>query len=210
MAGAGYKDFVNGTGLPAGDVDNYLMEQAIMVFPDKTTRTTTLATVNAEGMTTWIDDTNQVQVYQSATWRTVAGAMPYLEMDRSTAQSIPNNTTTTLTGFTTTTGRNNTEAVSYSNGVWTVNAGESGIYNFNAYGEWTANTTGRRRIAIRRNASDITGLNISAPSAGNGTMSATATVYLAAGDTFSIVVLQTSGAALDFNNAKAVLSKVSI
>ncbi len=210
MAGAGYKDFVNGTGLPAGDLDNYLMEQSVMVFPDKTTRDTTLATVNAEGMTTWIDDTNQVQVYQSATWRTIAGAMPYLEMDRSTAQSIANNTTTTLTGFTTTTGRNNTEAVSYSNGVWTVNSGESGIYNFNVFAEFTANTTGRRRMAIKRNSADIAGLNITAPSAGNGTMSLSTTVYLAAGDTFSITALQTSGGALDLNNIKAILSKVSI
>jgi len=210
MAGAGYKDFVNGDVLSATQVDTYLMEQSTMVFATTGDRDTALATAKSEGMLTYISATNQVQLYQNATWRTVYGAMPYLEMDRSTAQSIANNTTTTLTGFTTTTGRNNTEALSYSNGVWTVLTGQSGIYSFTAYGEFTANATGRRRFVLKRNAADISGLNISAPSAGNGTMSASITLYLAAGDTLSITVLQTSGAALDFNNAKSLIAKVSI
>lgn len=210
MSGLGYKDFSSGAYLYASEVDGYLMEQAFMKFADDTARDDALTPILSEGLLIYKDDTNQGQLYQNATWRTVFGAMPYLEMDRSTAQSIANNTTTTLTGFTTTLGRNNTEALSYSNGVWTVLSGQAGIYSFAAYGEFTANATGRRRFTLKRNGADIAGINISAPSAGNGTMSASISMYLAAGDTLSITVLQTSGAALDFNNAKSLISKVSI
>jgi len=91
MAGAGYKDFVNGDVLSATQVDTYLMEQSTMVFATTGDRDTALATAKSEGMLTYISATNQVQLYQNATWRTVYGAMPYLEMDMSTAQSIAKN-----------------------------------------------------------------------------------------------------------------------
>ncbi len=210
MAGLGYKTFVNGEGVPASEANGYLMQQTLMKFPDAIERDGYLSAVKAEGMFTWLDDTNQVQVYQNDKWRTIAGAMPYWEMDRSTAQSVANNTTTTLTGFTTTTARNNTEALSYSNGVWTVASGESGIYSVAVYGEFAANTAGRRRLVITRNGNGIAGINISAPSAGAATMSASLNVYLLAGDTISTSVFQTSGAALDFTGAKVLISKVSI
>lgn len=210
MAGLGYKTFVNGEGVPASEANGYFMQQSVMKFADATDRDAYLATVKAEGMVTWLDDTNQVQVYQNDKWRTVAGAMPYWEMDRSTAQSVANNTTTTLTGFTTTTARNNTEALSYSNGVWTVASGESGIFSVAVYGEFAANTTGRRRLVITRNGNGIAGINISAPSAGAATLSASLNMYLLAGDTISTSVFQTSGGALDFTGAKVFISKVAI
>ena len=210
MAGLGYKTFVNGEGVPASEANGYFMQQSVMKFADATDRDAYLATVKAEGMVTWLDDTNQVQVYQNDKWRTVAGAMPYWEMDRSTAQSVANNTTTTLTGFTTTTARNNTEALSYSNGVWTVASGESGIFSVAVYGEFAANTTGRRRLVITRNGNGIAGINISAPSAGAATLSASLNMYLLAGDTISTSVFQTSGGALDFTGAKVLISKVAI
>lgn len=210
MAGLGFKDFAGGDELFASQIDGYLMQQSVMKFADDVARGDALLGYLAEGMITWLDDTNQVQVYQNDKWRTIAGAMPYWEMDRSTAQSVANNTTTTLTGFTTTTARNNTEALSYSNGVWTVATGESGIYSVAVFGEFAANTAGRRRLVITRNSSGLAGINISAPSAGAATMSASLNVYLASGDTISTSVFQTSGAALDFTGAKVMISKVSI
>lgn len=68
MAGAGYKNFVDGDILTATQVDTYLMEQAVMVFDNATARTTALSGVVAEGMITYLKDTNAVEKYDGANW----------------------------------------------------------------------------------------------------------------------------------------------
>ena len=74
MAGAGFKDFQAGEVLTASDVDTYLMQQTIMVFPDAATRTTALSAVLAEGMMAYLEDLNAVQVYDGTEWVEVAGS----------------------------------------------------------------------------------------------------------------------------------------
>ena len=68
MAGAGYKNFVDGDILTATQVDTYLMEQAVMVFDNATARTTALSGVVAEGMISYLKDTNAVEKYDGANW----------------------------------------------------------------------------------------------------------------------------------------------
>ena len=69
-----YKDFQVNEILTAADVNNYLMDQTIMVFADAATRTTALSAVLAEGMMTYLEDTNAVQVYDGTEWVEVAGS----------------------------------------------------------------------------------------------------------------------------------------
>jgi hypothetical protein len=92
MAGLGYKNFNTGDVLTAGDVDNYLMEQTVMVFADAAARTSALTAVLAEGMISYLKDTNATQYYSGSAWVNIGasgGGMTLLS-------------TTTLSGASTT------------------------------------------------------------------------------------------------------------
>lgn len=73
MAGAGYKLFNTGDVLTAAQVNTYLQEQAVMRFANATARTTALSGVLAEGMVSYLDDINKVQVYNGSAWVDVSG-----------------------------------------------------------------------------------------------------------------------------------------
>ena len=68
MAGAGYKLFNTGDVLTAAQVNTYLMEQTMMVFADSSARTTALSGVLAEGMLSYLQNTNAVEVYDGSSW----------------------------------------------------------------------------------------------------------------------------------------------
>lgn len=74
MAGAGYKLFNTGDVLTAAQVNTYLQEQAVMRFANSTARTTALSGILAEGMVSYLDDTNAVEVYNGSAWVGVSGA----------------------------------------------------------------------------------------------------------------------------------------
>ena len=73
MAGAGYKLFATGDVLTAAQVNTYLNEQTVMVFADSAARTTALSGVLAEGMMSYLQDTNAVEVYNGSAWVAVGG-----------------------------------------------------------------------------------------------------------------------------------------
>jgi hypothetical protein len=68
MAGAGYKLFSTGEVLTANNVATYLMQQTVMVFASSAARTTALSGVLAEGMVSYLQDTNVLEVYDGAAW----------------------------------------------------------------------------------------------------------------------------------------------
>lgn len=74
MAGAGYKLFVSGDVLTAAQVNTYLQQQVTMVFANSTARTTALSGVLAEGMMSYLQDTNAVEVYNGSSWVNVGNA----------------------------------------------------------------------------------------------------------------------------------------
>ena len=76
MAGAGYKLFNTGDVLTAAQVNTYLQEQAVMRFANATARTTALSGVLAEGMVSYLDDVNRVEVYNGSSWVAVGGSSP--------------------------------------------------------------------------------------------------------------------------------------
>lgn len=77
MAGAGKKTFVAGAVLTASDVNTYLMDQAVMRFATASARSTALPTPS-EGMMSYLDSTNAVEVYDGASWVGVTGTeIPY-------------------------------------------------------------------------------------------------------------------------------------
>jgi hypothetical protein len=76
MAGAGYKLFVTGDVLTAAQVNTYLQEQTVMSFADAAARTSALSAVLAEGMMSYLRDTNAVQVYNGSAWVAVGSSSP--------------------------------------------------------------------------------------------------------------------------------------
>jgi len=74
MAGAGYKLFQTGDVLTAAQVNTYLNEQTVMVFADAAARTTALTSVLAEGMVSYLQDTNSVEVYDGSAWVSIGSS----------------------------------------------------------------------------------------------------------------------------------------
>jgi hypothetical protein len=74
MAGAGYKLFNTGDVLTAAQVNTYLQEQAVMRFANSTARTSALSGVLAEGMVSYLDDTNAVEVYNGSAWVSIGSS----------------------------------------------------------------------------------------------------------------------------------------
>ena len=62
-----YKTFANGFPLPASDLNNYLMNQSVIVFANSAARSAALPTPT-EGMITYLEDTNLVEVYNGSAW----------------------------------------------------------------------------------------------------------------------------------------------
>ena len=72
MAGAGYKLFASGDVLTAAQVNTYLNEQTVMVFATSAARTSALSLVLAEGMMSYLQDSNTVFYYDGAAWNALA------------------------------------------------------------------------------------------------------------------------------------------
>ena len=67
MAGLGYKLFTAGEVLTAANVNGYLM-QGVMVFDDSTARSSAIGTAVAEGMASYLKDTDSFEVYDGSSW----------------------------------------------------------------------------------------------------------------------------------------------
>lgn len=72
-----YKVFQNGYPLSASELNNYLMNQTVMVFASAAERTSVL-TAPVEGMVTWLQDTNVFQQYNGTAWVDVNDNTAYI------------------------------------------------------------------------------------------------------------------------------------
>lgn len=61
-----YKVFANGFALNASELNTYLMNQSVMVFANAAARTA--AFTPTEGMVTYLEDTNALDVYNGTAW----------------------------------------------------------------------------------------------------------------------------------------------
>ena len=73
---AGWFDFVNGQTLPASRVQNYLMDQSVMVFADSAARSSALYGVTTEGMVSYLLSTQILEVFNGTSWVSTAPAIP--------------------------------------------------------------------------------------------------------------------------------------
>jgi hypothetical protein len=70
----GWFDFVSGQTLPASRVQDYLMNQSVMVFADSSTRSTDLSGVITEGMVTYLLSTQSLDYFDGIAWQPVGAA----------------------------------------------------------------------------------------------------------------------------------------
>lgn len=70
MAGAGKRTFIAGEVLTAAQVNDYLMDQAVMRFSGSAARAASI-TAPTEGMVTYLDDVNRLYIYDGAAWQEV-------------------------------------------------------------------------------------------------------------------------------------------
>ena len=70
MPNRGLKTWNTGDILQATDVNEYLMQQAVMVFDDASDRDSVIAggPGATEGMTAYLEDVNQITVYDGSAW----------------------------------------------------------------------------------------------------------------------------------------------
>lgn len=74
MAGAGFKTWVAGEVLTAANLNSYIQQQTVMVFASSAARSAAIGTVVSEGMTTYLTNTNSLEVYDGATWTATGGS----------------------------------------------------------------------------------------------------------------------------------------
>ena len=73
--GSGYQTFVAGNVLSAAEVNDYLMDQAVMSFADSASRDTALSGQLAEGMIAYLRDSNILTWYDGSSWANVSEAI---------------------------------------------------------------------------------------------------------------------------------------
>jgi len=87
----GTKKFVDSTSLTAFDINEYLMNQTVMVFASSAARTTAFSSAGVtitEGMVSYLLDTNATQYYDGTTWASYATAAGVVTSLTGTANQI--------------------------------------------------------------------------------------------------------------------------
>lgn len=193
MAGAGYKLFATGDVLTAAQVNTYLMQQTVMVFASSAARTSALSGVLAEGMVSYLQDTNSLEVYDGSAWVGATGDITALTAGTgisitSATGPIPtvaiDSTVATLTDAQTLTNKvllspeeRTTVSATAATGTINFDAVTQGVlyYTSNASANWTLNIRGN-----------------------SGT---TLSSILAVGDAITVTHLVTQGATAYYNSA---------
>jgi hypothetical protein len=107
--GSGFKTFTAGSVLTASDVQNYLQDQAVMVFGGTAARSSAIGTANfEEGMLTYLTDVDKLQVYTGSSFQDVyppAATSQGMTLINTTSfsgvtqQIVPNVFSTTYTNY---------------------------------------------------------------------------------------------------------------
>jgi hypothetical protein len=125
------------------------------------------------------------------------------------AQTIANNTQTTLNWELEDWDTNSIHDNVTNNSRLTIPSGKSGYYQVNTFFVWANNATGVREIILSKNGSTLYFTSLT-PSTNQGFGQASFIVSATAGDYFQLSVYQSSGGNLDAKNANAAANRFQI
>lgn len=83
MAGEGYRIWTPGEVITADNIQQYLQDQAVQVYASATARGSALTGYISEGMISYLEDTNAVEVYNGSTWVGLGGDAPIFKQGTS-------------------------------------------------------------------------------------------------------------------------------
>lgn len=69
--GLGRRTFAPGEVLTASNVMNYLMDQSVMNFAGTAARGSAIGTAVQEGMVTYLNDSNNISIYDGSAWKNI-------------------------------------------------------------------------------------------------------------------------------------------
>jgi hypothetical protein len=69
---SGWKSWAIGELVEADDFQSFVQDQVVQIYADDTARTNALGTAVAEGMVSYLKDTNAVEVYDASAWVSIA------------------------------------------------------------------------------------------------------------------------------------------
>lgn len=178
MAGAGTRLFVDGQILTAAQVNTYLQDQVIMRFANAATRDAAFGGVGeptlAEGMTCYLDDLNQLQIYNGSAWVIATSiSAPTVSLYNTTDQACAAAAYTQLTFNSEKWDTHGLHSTTTNTGRITIPAGWAGYYLLTASIAVTGN---QASVTFLKNGTDRTYGDFT-PSGGQGTL--TAVEYLA-------------------------------
>jgi hypothetical protein len=196
-----FKVFVNNTTLPDTDLNDYLMEQAVI----RCTSGTRPSSPN-DGMTIYETDTGMHRYYRAAStdWRHVISNAPHVLLTK-TATAITNNSITTVSW---------TSALKNEHSMWVsgsdITIPYAGVYVVHAVVRWASQATvvGMRQVRINVGGSEQNYYALAPTTALNATNVVTALSHpmsMNAADTITISVYQNSGGSLDIIGPTRVL-----
>jgi hypothetical protein len=145
MAGQGYKTWVAGEQLTAEKVQQYLQDQSVMRFASSAARGSALTGVVSEGMVSYLDDLNRIEVYNGTAWAQVT-------------PDVPNATPTTagiVFGQTLTNGSNHLKFGYQAGGAGTVTTGGTNGNIAVGFQAGTAITTGHNNVVIGQSTAQL-------------------------------------------------------
>jgi hypothetical protein len=143
--GSGFKNFTAGAVLTASDVNNYLMEQSVMVFASAAARDA--AVTAEEGMVCFLntgDRTEGLYTYVDGAWREARIPVPGFSATKTGAQSITANTFTVVSFASETYDHGNV----FASNTFTVPTGYAGKWLVIANVAWTTISTGANKAVF--------------------------------------------------------------
>ena len=192
----GYKVVSAGAVIASADM-NLAIGQGVLRFSSASQRTTQLPSPS-EGMISWLEDLNRLEIYYSSAWR-IFGSMRQGNIAFA-AKSVAANTSVKLPYASTTGGA----AGKPGRATWTT-AGDitvpfEGAYLVSARMTWPSNTTGQRRmwITVNDSSSAVSGGMTETNTPGSTTLyqSVTGIAYAAAGAKIAVYCSHSATASL--------------
>jgi len=197
----GFKTFTTGEVLTAADTNGYLM-QGVLVFANAAARTAAI-TSPQEGQTSYLKDTDVIQVYSGSAWVTKSGAGALIGCDlyKSATQSITTGTWTAVTFSSEIYDTDNLHDTSTNTSRITIPAGLTGKYLFTGSVVFAASATGVRGISLYKDGSPYKEILMDSASSSYSTIQSWSAISsLVAGSYYETFVYQESGGSINLNN----------